>query len=100
MHSNNNAEKVESISGKPGKAERQHDLDLFNLLQQEEFRDYLWGLLERCHMFQTTFTGNSQSYFQEGERNVGLQVLHEINACDPDSYIKMMQKSNNLNSNK
>lgn len=101
MHSNNNTDKVESINtnGAPNKAQRSKELHLFNLLQKEEFRDYIWALLERCHMFQTTFTGNSQSYFQEGERNVGLQVLHEMNACDPDAYIKMMQKSLKNNNN-
>jgi len=36
-------------------------------------------LLERCHIFRTTFTGNSRSYFLEGERNIGLYLLAMMN---------------------
>lgn len=32
-------------------------------------------LLERCHVFDTTFTGNSKTFFLEGERNIGLHLL-------------------------
>lgn len=32
-------------------------------------------LLSRCHVFQTTFTGNSKTFFLEGERNIGLYLL-------------------------
>jgi hypothetical protein len=40
-----------------------------------------WGqriykhLLARCHVFSTTFTGNSKTFFLEGERNIGLYLL-------------------------
>lgn len=32
-------------------------------------------LLEHCHVFSTTFTGNSKTFFLEGERAVGLYLL-------------------------
>lgn len=32
-------------------------------------------LMERCHVFHTTFTGNSKTFFLEGERNIGLYLL-------------------------
>jgi len=33
------------------------------------------NILSRCHVFQTTFTGNSKTFFLEGERNIGLYLL-------------------------
>lgn len=37
----------------------------------------VWSMLEKCHLFESTFTGNSGSNFMEGERNVGLRLLNE-----------------------
>ena len=44
---------------------------------------FLWWLFEKTHMFQSTFTGNSMSYFFDGERNVGLKVLSECLKAKP-----------------
>lgn len=44
----------------------------------------LWHLLERCHVFSTTFTGNSRGFFLEGERNVGLYLLALCEMNDPE----------------
>lgn len=32
-------------------------------------------LIERCHIFHSTFTGNSRGMFLEGERHVGLYLI-------------------------
>ena len=32
-------------------------------------------IMEKTHVFHTTFTGNSQTFFREGERNIGLYLL-------------------------
>ncbi len=92
-------DKTSSEVGGPAKTktDKQFDDRLFNLLQNEDFRDYIWHLLERGQMFQTTFTGNSNGFFQEGGRNSALMILDEINQSDPDAFIKMMQKSTHKN---
>jgi len=39
-------------------------------------------MLERCHVFNTTFTGNSRTYFLEGERNIGLYLMAMMNLAN------------------
>lgn len=41
----------------------------------EQGKRVLWDLLSQCHIFHTTFTGNSRGMFLEGERSVGLYLL-------------------------
>jgi hypothetical protein len=38
-------------------------------------RRVMIDFLEKCHIFHTTFTGNSRGMFLEGERNIGLYAL-------------------------
>ena len=44
-------------------------------LSQPEGRFLIWSILDHCHVFGSTYTGNAGSNFLEGERNVGLQIL-------------------------
>lgn len=43
----------------------------------------LWWILEQTHPYQVSFTGNSMTYFREGERQVGLKVLNMLLAARP-----------------
>ena len=57
-------------------------------------RGWMYGLLERCHVFQTTFTGKSLSMaFQEGERNIGLELIQDVMAACPDQYVAMIREA-------
>jgi hypothetical protein len=38
-------------------------------------KDVFNWLMERCHVFSTTMTGNSYTYYNEGARSVGLDIL-------------------------
>lgn len=55
-----------------------------SLLDQEAGQRFLWWLLERSHVFRTSFTGNSNTFFLEGERNIGLQVFALCLEAEPD----------------
>ena len=58
-----------------------HDQNMQNawavFLASENGRMVLWSVLEQCHIFQTTYTGNQLQAFMEGERNIGLKILAE-----------------------
>jgi len=43
-------------------------------------------LLNRCHIFQTTFTGTSKTFFLEGERSIGLYLLNMMNILNEKSF--------------
>jgi hypothetical protein len=67
----------------------QADADLLWLMNQSEGRRFVWRLLQSCHLYETSFTGTSATFFREGERNVGLQVLADITRLCPDLYARM-----------
>lgn len=48
-------------------------------------------LLESGRVFQTTFTGNSQTFFLEGHRNLALEFLADVVEATPDKITELMQ---------
>lgn len=63
---------------------------LLFILQTEQGRMYLSEVLDFCGLYQTSFTGNSETYFKEGKRNVALKIMADMAKVDPNSYINMM----------
>lgn len=45
------------------------------LLQSEQGRLIAWSILDHCHVFSSSFTGNANQAFLEGERSIGLKIL-------------------------
>lgn len=72
-------------------AQREAD-DLAFLLASPQGRRYIWRQIGQCGVFKTSFTGNSTTFFNEGARNIGLQMLAEI---DPDALALMMKEARN-----
>ena len=70
------------------------DADLLWLMNQREGRRFVGRLLQSCHLYESSFAGpgssKSATYFREGERNVGLQVLADITRLCPDLYARMV----------
>ena len=60
--------------------------DIF--LGSEHGKEVLDDLLAKCHVFHTSMTGNSWTYFREGERNVGLYIMDQLNA----NYYEALKK--------
>ena len=56
---------------------------LKDLLGEDKGRRFMWWLLEQTHVFQGSFTGNSHTFFLEGERNVGLKIFSLALEADP-----------------
>ena len=67
--------------------------DIKTLMAIPAFRRFVWWLLEHTHVFRTSFTGNSETFFKEGERNIGLKVFLRVQECDPEGY-SMMAREN------
>lgn len=63
------------------------------LFEDEKGRRIAWWLLEEAHVFRTSMTGNSQTFFLEGERNVGLKVLDKIMSLSPASFAVMQKEA-------
>lgn len=66
------------------------EADFIWLMNQRAGRRFIGRLLKICHLFESSFTGTSATFFREGERNVGLQVLADIIRLCPDLYARMV----------
>ena len=67
--------------------------DVRAILATKEGRRFVWRYLTECSVFKTSFTGNSQTFFNEGERNVGLKLMADVNDADPEAYIAMLREA-------
>ena len=66
--------------------------DLKKILVTPEGLRFLWRLLEIAGIYQTTFTGNSTSFYNEGKRSVGLQIKADLMDVDPDHEGRMARE--------
>lgn len=53
-------------------------------------RRLLWHILDICGIYAPSFTGNSQTYFNEGRRSVGIHLLGLMDDADPTCYPSML----------
>lgn len=80
------AERTASI-----KQQRDED-DLKWVLADKRGRRVMASLLAMTGLYQGSFTGSSETFFREGRRDIGLQILSRINNANPDAYITMLKE--------
>lgn len=73
--------------------------DMTWLMGSKRGRRIVWRILERTGIFRSSFTGNSETFFREGMRNVGLVLMAQINEACPESYTTMVKEQNEHRSN-
>lgn len=56
-------------------------------------RRIMYGILEQAGIWRTSFTGNSETFYREGMRNIGLMLLSRITDACPDEYINMVREA-------
>lgn len=73
---------------------RTQDLaDLALVLAEPHGRRLVWRLLTMSGVFRSSFTGNSTTFFNEGRREVGLEILADVHEVGPDRYVEMMREA-------
>lgn len=76
------------------KRERERELSDFRaMMQLEEGRRFIWRLLETSGFQKSSFTGNNETFFNEGMRNIGLIVWADLNESSSDLYVQMLQEA-------
>ena len=68
--------------------------DIRLLLSKQWGRRLVWRLLEQTGMYRTSFTGNSTTFFNEGQRNIGLWLVDEVWLADAEMYLLMIKENN------
>lgn len=74
------------------RAQRERD-DFKWVVSTEQGRRFLWDLLAFTGVYRSSFTGNSQTFFNEGRRDVGLRLLGQINEHEPEAYVTMLKEN-------
>ncbi len=60
------------------------------LLASETGRDFVYEVLNLCGIYDNQFTGNSSTFFNEGRRSVGIDILRMMSDVDPTAYPRML----------
>lgn len=66
------------------------DANVREVMKTKAGKDVIWRILEECGVYHNTFTGNSQTYFLEGKREVGLFILSILDDADPTLYARTL----------
>lgn len=91
-----NAADPEQVQVAATKQKRARELELDDtrsILNTVEGRRFFWRYLNTTGVFMSSMTGDSYTFFKEGERNVGLRMLADINEAYPESYALMMKEA-------
>lgn len=84
---------VRQAAGKEKSKRVREVSDTLFLLQSREGRRFIWKYLSLCHVFESSYTGNQDTFFKEGERNIGLKLLRDVEDASPDALTQMMRES-------
>ena len=69
--------------------------DFKKVLSNPEGRRFIWKIMSEAGVFRTSFTGNSETFFNEGKRSMGLMVLEEVMKADPGKFTQMQNEFTN-----
>ncbi len=64
--------------------------DLNFVLRNPAARRVLWRIMDRCGIYSACFTTNSQTFYEEGKRSVGLSIVGDLVALSPDAYPNLL----------
>lgn len=53
-------------------------------------KEIIWSILAMCGLYSESFTGNSQTFYMEGKRAVGLEILQVMEDADKTLYARLL----------
>jgi hypothetical protein len=91
-----NAADEEQVREAKGKAKLGRDRELDDvreILSSPAGRRFYWRYLEECKLYkQCADHSGSWTYFNEGQRNIGLKLLSDLNEACPEAYLVMLKE--------
>lgn len=66
------------------------ELNVREVIGTKAGKDVLWNILSMCNLYGDNFTGNSQTFYLEGKRSIGLEILQMLEDADPTVYARML----------
>ena len=86
-------QKVAEADAKAKRKSRQEDEDLRVVMLSPEGRRTIWRILCSTGARRSSFTGNSETFFREGERNVGLRLQEHVERVAFDMFLLMQKEA-------
>ena len=66
--------------------------DLEWLMSSPRGRRIIWRVLTATGLYVSSFTGNSETFFREGKRAIGLELQGKVAKAAPRDFQTMMQE--------
>jgi len=63
------------------------------VLGTAEGKRVIWWIMGECGVFGLSMTGNSQTFFNEGMRNIGLKLMDRVMQTNPSLYQEMYEQA-------
>lgn len=60
-------------------------------------RQVIWVILSMCDLYNDSFTGDNRTFYNEGKRAVGLDILQLLEDADPNIYGNLLLTMNEDN---
>ncbi len=76
-------------------ARDQFEADFKWLMDSSQGRRLVHGWLQATGVYAKSYTGNSETFYREGRRSFGLDLLGNINTLCPPSFITMLEEQQN-----
>lgn len=87
-----NQKQVKEANRRVRDRDEQFVFDLHGVMETAHGRRVISWLLDFCGEDQLSYTGNSDTYFREGGRNVALALKAKLKESLPKLYIKMVEE--------
>lgn len=78
---------------KPQAPDEMDAKDIHDIMTLPAGRRFIWRYLGLTKVFETSFTGNSETFFNEGMRAVGCTLLREVVLYAPKLYQQMISEN-------
>lgn len=75
------------------RAQLAEEADFRKLMAEPWGRRIVWRTLQRCGVFHSSMTGNSETFYREGRRSIGLEFLLNCNSLCPSEYKLMVEEN-------
>jgi hypothetical protein len=87
-------EAVHAQDAKTQRLKQEQEISDFNyLMSLPQGRRFMWRLLEKAGVFRSSYSMNGlEMAFKEGNRNLGVMLVAEINEHCPGQYQKMIRE--------
>lgn len=60
------------------------------LLKTRAGRDFIWHTLSLTNLYGDIFTGNSTTFYNEGKRSIGIQILELLEDVSKTAYAELL----------